>query len=55
MTAIEKAELSDKQKKLVKATTIGAMSRARQTLQENNLNFENQRKIYIETQGVDVI
>lgn len=55
MTAIEKAQLSDKQQKLVKATTVGAMSRARQTLKTNNLNFERQRKIYIETQGVDVI
>lgn len=55
MAAIEKAELSDKQQKLVKATTTSAMSQATQSLKANNLNFENQRKVYIETQGKDVI
>lgn len=49
MAAIEKAELSDKQQKLVKATTTSAMSKSTQTLKVKNLNFDAQRKVYIET------
>lgn len=55
MAAIEKAELSDKQQKLVKATTTSAMSKSTQTLRAKNLNFDAQRKVYIETQGKDAI
>ncbi|MGR8861889.1 replication initiation factor domain-containing protein [Leuconostoc citreum] len=55
IAAIEKAELSDKQQKLVKATTTSAMSQATQSLKANNLNFDKQRKVYIETQGKEAI
>ncbi|WP_099044391.1 replication initiation factor domain-containing protein [Leuconostoc citreum] len=55
IAAIEKAELSDKQQKLVKATTTSAMSQATESLKANNINFDKQRKVYIETQGKEAI
>ncbi|WP_341864384.1 replication initiation factor domain-containing protein [Leuconostoc citreum] len=55
IAAIEKAELSDKQQKLVKATTTSAMSQATESLKANNINFDKQRKVYIETKGKEAI
>ncbi|MGR8861808.1 replication initiation factor domain-containing protein [Leuconostoc citreum] len=55
IAAIEKAELSDKQQKLVKATTTSAMSQAKESLKANNINFDKQRKVYIETKGKEAI
>lgn len=54
IAAIEKAELSDKQQKLVRASTVKAMTQANHTLTKNNLNFDRQQKTYIETQGKEI-
>ncbi|WP_349585247.1 replication initiation factor domain-containing protein [Leuconostoc citreum] len=51
LRAIEKAELSDKQQKLVTTTMARVMSQAQGHLKANNLNFDKQREKYIETQG----
>lgn len=54
IAAIDKAELSDKQQKLVRASTVKAMTQANHTLTKNNLNFDRQQKTYIETQGKEI-
>ncbi|WP_349584438.1 replication initiation factor domain-containing protein [Leuconostoc citreum] len=54
IAAIEKAELSDKQQKLVRASTVKSMTQANHTLTKNNLNFDRQQKTYIETQGKEI-
>ncbi|MCK8605655.1 XRE family transcriptional regulator [Leuconostoc citreum] len=51
LRAIEKAELSDKQQKLVTTTMARVMSQAQGQLKANNLNFDKQREKYIETHG----
>ncbi len=54
LRAIEKAELSDKQQKLVTTTMTRVMSQAQGHLKANNLNFDKQREKYIETQGKEI-
>ncbi|CCF27458.1 replication initiation factor domain-containing protein [Leuconostoc citreum] len=54
LRAIEKAELSDKQQKLVTTTMARVMSQAQGHLKANNLNFDKQREKYIETQGKEI-